>query len=95
MGCVVHPDSEVMGTCQQTLEGGSPVRTGLLFTSACIFPLSQSRGKGKVLLAVFHQLLHLHPDLQEAGGQISMFEMASSVLAVSAVYGGMPSQEEL
>lgn len=39
--------------------------------------------------------MHLHPDLHQAGGQVLVFEMAHSVLAVSAVYNGMPSQEEL
>lgn len=48
----VHPDRQLMGTCRQTLKGSSPGRRiGLLFTSASIFCLSQSKGKGKVLLA--------------------------------------------
>lgn len=39
--------------------------------------------------------MHLHPDLHQAGGQVFVFEMACSVLAVTAVNNGMPSQEEL
>lgn len=62
IGCVVRSSSEVMGICQQTLQGNSlGKRTGLQFTGTYVIPFSQSREKGKEKMLLATSLLWVPP----------------------------------
>lgn len=65
----VHPDRQLMGTCRQTLKGSSPGRRIGLYLLVLLFSAwARAKGRAKCCWQLysceFHQLLHLHPDLQ-------------------------------
>lgn len=94
MGVVIHSgrwwEHEDMPTNPKSSTPGR--RTASLFPR--IFSWVRAKGWGEncwqISSCEFHQLVHLHPDLHQAGGQVFVFEMACSVLAVPAVNNGMP-----